>query len=213
MKHNAGGTCGYGNLYDAGYGVLNAALSQTLFNDGASCGQCYLITCDGSRPGSEYCKPGTSITVSATNLCPANYALPNGGWCGPGRPHFFFEQIWGSLPTISLIERAPRRSRYNDPYKDYLGKPRKNVRSARPKREKKQKRLHGHIPNSNATQEYTKCILPIVHGTSAEQLACQVHRSQNATTTPLAATPLCGHPPTIWEGLPTEWGLRVSGAS
>ena len=89
MKRNAGGACGYGNLYDAGYGVLNAALSQTLFNDGAPCGKCYLITCDGSRPCGEYCKPGTSITVSATNLCPANYALPNGGWCGPGRPHFF----------------------------------------------------------------------------------------------------------------------------
>ena len=115
---------------------------------------------------------------------------------------------------ISLIERAPRWSQYNDTYKDYLGKPRENnVRSARPKREKIQERLHGHIPNSNATQEYTKCILPIVHGSSAEQLACQVHRSQSATTTPLAATPLCGHPPTIWEGLPTEWGLRVSGAS
>jgi len=120
----------------------------------------------------------------------------------------------GSPPTISLIERAPRQSRYNDPYKDYLGKPRKNnVRSARPKREKIKKRLHGHITNSNTSQEYTKCILPIVHGTSAEQLACQVHRSQSATTIPLAATPLCGHPPTIWEGLPTEWGLRVSGAS
>lgn len=26
----------------------------------------------------------------------------------------------GSPPTISLIERAPSRSRYNDPYKDYL---------------------------------------------------------------------------------------------
>jgi len=119
-----------------------------------------------------------------------------------------------SPPTISLIERAPRRRRYNDTYKDHLGKPReKNVRSARPKREKIKKRLHGHITNSNTSQEYTKCILPIVHGTSAEQLACQVHRSQSATTTPLAATPLCGHPPTIWEGLPTEWGLRVSGAS
>ncbi|CAN6305066.1 unnamed protein product [Urochloa humidicola] len=87
-----GGACGYGNLYDAGYGVLNAALSETLFNDGASCGQCYTITCDTSRPGDQYCKPGTSITVSATNLCPANYALPGGGWCGPGRPHFDMSQ-------------------------------------------------------------------------------------------------------------------------
>ncbi|KAG2537894.1 hypothetical protein PVAP13_9NG323692 [Panicum virgatum] len=91
-----GGACGYGNLYDAGYGVLNAALSQTLFNDGASCGQCYLITCDGSRPGGEYCKPSTSITVSATNLCPANYALPTAAATlprSPGRPHFDMAQL------------------------------------------------------------------------------------------------------------------------
>ncbi|CAL4942044.1 unnamed protein product [Urochloa decumbens] len=87
-----GGACGYDNLYNAGYGVLNAALSQTLFNDGASCGQCYTITCDTSRPGGRNCKPGNSITVSATNLCPANYLLPNGGWCGPGRPHFDMSQ-------------------------------------------------------------------------------------------------------------------------
>jgi hypothetical protein len=46
-------------------------------------------------------------------------------------------------------------------------------------------------------------------GVTAEILTCQVHHSQNATTTPVAATPSCGHPPTNWEGLPTEWGLRV----
>ena len=45
-----------------------------------------------------------------------------------------------------MIERAPRWSQYNDTYKDYLGKPRENnVRSARPKREKIQERLHGNI--------------------------------------------------------------------
>ncbi|CAN6283361.1 unnamed protein product [Urochloa humidicola] len=93
-----GGACGYGNLYDAGYGINNAALSETLFNDGASCGQCYVIICDTSRPGGWYCKPGTWITISATNLCPANYALPNGGWCGPGRPHFDMSQpAWENI--------------------------------------------------------------------------------------------------------------------
>ena len=52
----------------------------------------------------------------------------------------------GSPPTISFIERALRQSRYNDTYKDYLGKPRENnVRSARPKGEKIQERLHGNI--------------------------------------------------------------------
>jgi predicted enzyme related to lactoylglutathione lyase len=43
-------------------------------------------------------------------------------------------------------------------------------------------------------------------GATTEQLSCQVHRSQYATTTPLIATPSYGHPPTIWESLPTEWG-------
>nr|AUE24136.1 expansin 2 [Saccharum hybrid cultivar] len=96
-----GGACGYGNLYNAGYGINNAALSQTLFNNGASCGQCYLITCDRSRPGGQWCKPGNSITVSATNLCPPNYGLPNGGWCGPGRPHFDMSQpAWEHIGAV-----------------------------------------------------------------------------------------------------------------
>ena len=98
-----GGACGYGNLYSAGYGVNNAALSQTLFNDGASCGQCYAITCDGSgsRTGSQYCKPGNTVTVTATNLCPPNYGLPNGGWCGPGRPHFDMSQpAWENIGVV-----------------------------------------------------------------------------------------------------------------
>nr|AUE24167.1 expansin 52 [Saccharum hybrid cultivar] len=98
-----GGACGYGNLYSAGYGVNNAALSQTLFNDGASCGQCYAITCDGSgsRTGSQYCKPSNTVTVTATNLCPPNYGLPNGGWCGPGRPHFDMSQpAWENIGIV-----------------------------------------------------------------------------------------------------------------
>ncbi|PAN47165.1 hypothetical protein GQ55_9G234400 [Panicum hallii var. hallii] len=109
-----GGACGYDNLYNQGYGVLNAALSQVLFNDGASCGQCYNIKCDTGKSG--WCKPGYSVTVTATNLCPPNYAITTngGGWCNPPRPHFDMSQpAWeqigiyraGIIPV--LYQRVP----------------------------------------------------------------------------------------------------------
>ncbi|KAJ1269298.1 hypothetical protein BS78_07G200800 [Paspalum vaginatum] len=82
---------------DQGYGVNNAALSTALFNDGASCGQCYVIICDASK--TTWCKPGTNwVAVSATNFCPPNWSLPGGGWCGPPRPHFDMSQpAWENI--------------------------------------------------------------------------------------------------------------------
>lgn len=92
-----GGACGYGDVEKAGYGKATAGLSTVLFQKGQICGACFEVRCVEDL---QWCIPGTSIIVTATNFCAPNYGFPadGGGKCNPPNPHFvlpieIFEKI------------------------------------------------------------------------------------------------------------------------
>ncbi|CAN6476473.1 unnamed protein product [Victoria cruziana] len=83
-----GGACGFGIVYQKGYGEYTAALSSSLFNRGERCGACYEVRCVDHIL---WCLVGSpSVVVTTTDFCPPNYGLPGdyGGWCNPPREHF-----------------------------------------------------------------------------------------------------------------------------
>ncbi|KAK6920959.1 Expansin, cellulose-binding-like domain, partial [Dillenia turbinata] len=58
------GSCGYGDLFEQGYGLETTALSTACI------------------------KGAGSIRVTATNFCPPNYTKTEGVWCNPPQKHF-----------------------------------------------------------------------------------------------------------------------------
>eukprot|EP00897_Mesotaenium_endlicherianum_P006792 jgi/Mesen1/6140/ME000314S05146 len=90
-----GGACGFGNLYGNGYGVMTAAASIAMFNNGLICGACYEVRCIGSG-----CITKKTITVTVTNLCPQG---SEGGWCNYPHKHLDL-----SMPAFTKLARPSK---------------------------------------------------------------------------------------------------------
>lgn len=109
-----GGACGYGDLYNNGYGSNTAAISSALFNGGAGCGACFEVKCDESVAGAgKWCLPESkSVVVTATNFCPPS-DVNTKTWCNPPNKHFdmadaAFSQIanYGSGGSVPVLYRS-----------------------------------------------------------------------------------------------------------
>jgi hypothetical protein len=94
-KTKTAGACGFGTLYNNGYGTNTAAISGALFDEGRGCGSCFEIMCDYESAGSSHSHDGVclhptrSVVVTATNYCPASQI----GWCNAPNKHFDIAEV------------------------------------------------------------------------------------------------------------------------
>ncbi|CAI0383074.1 unnamed protein product [Linum tenue] len=100
-----GGACGYGDVFHwVTYGMYSAGLSAMLFNRGRTCGACFQIRCVDHIL---WCRQGSpAVTLTATDFCPPNYALPSdyGGWCNFPKQHFELSEA--AFAEIAEVDKA-----------------------------------------------------------------------------------------------------------
>eukprot|EP00475_Leptophrys_vorax_P035451 TRINITY_DN5845_c0_g1_i1.p1 TRINITY_DN5845_c0_g1~~TRINITY_DN5845_c0_g1_i1.p1 ORF type:complete len:251 (-),score=-15.20 TRINITY_DN5845_c0_g1_i1:2-754(-) len=101
-----GGSCGYGTAAMSGFSVYTASASTVLYQDGALCGACLQVRCVNSR----LCKPGISVPVTVSNLCPA---LSSGGWCDGNKASISLAPaVWNAIanhPEIGVVPVQVKR--------------------------------------------------------------------------------------------------------
>ena len=85
------GACGFGTLYNNGYGQNTAAISGALFQEGKGCGSCFEVMCDHESSYGHLClnPRGKTVVVTATNYCPASRI----GWCNAPNKHFDIAEV------------------------------------------------------------------------------------------------------------------------
>lgn len=101
-----GGSCGYGMAAQSGFSVFTASASNVLYQNGALCGACIQVRCVNSK----LCKPGVSVPVTISNLCPA---LSSGGWCDGAKASLSLAPaVWNTIahrPEIGVVPVQVKR--------------------------------------------------------------------------------------------------------